>query len=48
VVDGHTKRAMEEFDKVVASECVLCGDLTVRNVDVGFKDERAEVDGWKI
>jgi hypothetical protein len=46
--DEHRKRAMEEFDEVVASECVLCGDLMVRSVDMGFKEERADVDGWQI
>lgn len=42
------RRAMEEFDSVVAGECVLCGDLMVKSIDVGFKGEKNELEGWKI
>jgi hypothetical protein len=46
--DDVRKRAMEEFDAVVAGECVLCGDLMVKSVDVGFPGDRNEIEGWKI
>jgi len=46
--DETRKRAMEEFDAVVAGECVLCGDLMVKSVDVGFTGDRNELDGWRI
>lgn len=42
------KKVIEEYDSVVAGECVLCGDLMVKSVDVGFKGERNELEGWKI
>ena len=42
------RKVMEEFDSVVAGECILCGDLMVRSIDVGFIGDRNEVDGWKI
>ena len=46
--DHTRKKAMEEFDAVVAGECVLCGDLMVKSVDVGFKGDKNELEGWKI
>jgi vacuolar protein sorting-associated protein 18 len=46
--DGARKVAMEEFDSVVAAECVLCGDLMVKSIDVGFKGDKNELEGWKI
>ena len=46
--EGARKKAMEEFDEVVAGECVLCGDLMVKSIDVGFQGERNEIEGWKI
>src|SRR5579862_494691 len=42
------QKAMEEFDVVVAGECVLCGDLMVKSIDLGFPGERSELDGWRI
>jgi hypothetical protein len=45
---GDRKRVMEEFDEVVAAECVLCGDLMVKSIDVGFPGDRNEVVGWNI
>lgn len=42
------KNVMEEFDDVVAGECILCGDLLVRSIDVGFLGESHEIDGWRI
>jgi len=41
-------KAMEEFDGVVAGECVLCGDLMVKSVDLGFASEGNELEGWRI
>jgi vacuolar protein sorting-associated protein 18 len=46
--DGTHKKAMEEFDSVVAGECVLCGDLMIKSIDVGFRGDKNELDGWKI
>ena len=34
--DDTRKNAMEDFDSVVAGECVLCGDLMIRTIDGGF------------
>jgi len=49
VASGEDRRkVMEEFDSVVAGECILCGDLMVRSIDVGFIGDKNEVDGWKI
>ena len=44
----NRKNVMEEFDDVVAGECILCGDLLVRSIDVGFLGESHEIDGWRI
>lgn len=46
--DDARKVAMEDFDSVVAAECVLCGDLMVKSIDVGFKGDKNELEGWKI
>lgn len=46
--EGGRKKTMEEFDTVVAGECVLCGDLMLRSIDAGFRGDRNEVEGWKI
>jgi vacuolar protein sorting-associated protein 18 len=46
--DETRKKAMEEFDSVVAGECVLCGDLMVKSLDSGFSGDRNELEGWRI
>jgi vacuolar protein sorting-associated protein 18 len=46
--DEARKKAMEEFDSVVAGECVLCGDLMVKSIDGGFPGDRNELEGWRI
>ena len=46
--DEARKRPMEEFDSVVAGECVLCGDLMIKSIDGGFKGDKNELEGWKI
>jgi vacuolar protein sorting-associated protein 18 len=46
--DDARKKGMEEFDSVVAGECVLCGNLMVKSIDVGFKGDKNEVEGWRI
>ena len=47
-LDEARKKAMERFDSVVAGECAFCGNLMIKSIDVGFKAEPSEVDGWKI
>lgn len=46
--EERRKKVMEEFDFVAAGECVLCGDLMVKSIDVGFAGDQNELDGWKI
>jgi len=48
VTDDARKKAMEDFDSLVAAECVLCGDLMVKSIDGGFKVDKNEAEGWKI
>lgn len=48
VSEEGKRKAMEEFDDVVAGECVLCGDLMLRSIDAGFKGDKNELEGWKI
>ena len=46
--DGERKKAMDEFDSIVAGECVLCGDLMIKSIDGGFQGDTNELEGWKI
>jgi len=46
--DESRKMAMEEFDSVVAAECVLCGDLMIKSIDGGFKGDKNDLEGWNI
>ena len=48
VSEEGKQKAMEEFDEVVAGECVLCGDLMLRSIDAGFTGDKNEWEGWKI
>jgi hypothetical protein len=46
--DEGRRKAMEAFDSVVAAECLLCGNLMVKSIDIGFNGEQSEIDGWKL
>jgi hypothetical protein len=47
---GKIEQLREELDDIVASECVLCGDIMVKSIEDGFiGDEEIEVaSSWAI
>lgn len=47
---GKIEQLREELDDIVASECVLCGDIMVKSIDQPFiGDEEIEVaSSWSI
>jgi hypothetical protein len=47
---GKIEQLREELDDIVASECVLCGDIMVKSIDQPFiGDEEIEVvSSWAI
>jgi hypothetical protein len=45
------EKLREEFDNLVASECYLCGDMSIRTIDrpfVSMMEERDEVNAWHV
>ncbi len=50
--DDNTKLKREslvqEFDSIVAAECVLCGGSMVDAVDEEFDQKSVEADTWRI
>jgi hypothetical protein len=43
-------QAREEFDRMVASECILCGDMMIKSIVKPFisADETELLKGWEI
>lgn len=50
LVMGKIEQLREELDDIVASECVLCGDIMIKSIDQPFiGDEEMEVAAsWAI
>ncbi|OAD75205.1 hypothetical protein PHYBLDRAFT_186318 [Phycomyces blakesleeanus NRRL 1555(-)] len=49
-VVARTEQLKEELDDIVASECVLCGDIMIKSIDQPFlaEDEAETVASWNI
>lgn len=50
-VAEELEKLREELDDLVASECVLCGELMIRSIDQAFiqaLEERDEIDSWLL
>lgn len=47
---ARSEQLKEELDDIVASECVLCGDIMIRSIDHPFigDDELDVVSSWAI
>lgn len=50
LVMGKVEQLREELDDIVASECVLCGDIMIKSIDQPFiGDEEMDVaSSWAI
>jgi hypothetical protein len=42
------KKSKEQFDLMVASECVLCGPSIVDSIQLGFELLPTEKDSWAL
>lgn len=47
-VGPQRQKLVQELDGLVAEQCVLCGDLGIKQIDEPFIKESEKVDDWKI
>lgn len=50
VMIARSEQLKEELDDIVASECVLCGDIMIKSIDQPFvnEDEVDVVMSWSV